>query len=239
MATASPIRSLPAESERLRRQLRKWLRTCARAGGITVDGPEELPRWTASSGLGAQRAPAITLAVVSGSLPSGASISSKEGGLTDSKRGQLFTKIAERSRSPRARAGGIRPATAALATAIEKAARRLDAPGQNRAAIPKGTGAGTDAELRVDQSHEGYGPAGGVAILAGPDRQTQQHQRGHASGISGSAAKKNLASPGRCVDLEKKGRGSGRKKRPRYYEDDLSPDRRGSGRHQPRRRRTR
>jgi YebC/PmpR family DNA-binding regulatory protein len=83
---------------------------------------------------------------------------------TDSKRGQLFTKLA-RAIAIAAREGGGDPeANFTLAAAIEKA-RSYSMPKDNiQRAIDRGTGAGGDADEIERAQYEGYGP-GGAAIL--------------------------------------------------------------------------
>jgi YebC/PmpR family DNA-binding regulatory protein len=85
-------------------------------------------------------------------------------GVTDARRGQLFTKLA-RAITIAARDGGGDPdGNAALANAIDKA-KALRMPKDNiERAIAKGTGAGADAAAIESVTYEGYGP-GGVAIL--------------------------------------------------------------------------
>src|SRR4051794_25057287 len=83
---------------------------------------------------------------------------------TDSKRGQLFAKLA-RAISVAAREGGGDPdSNYTLAAAIEKA-RGYSMPKENiQRAIDRGTGAG-GADSQIDRVvYEGYGP-GGAAIL--------------------------------------------------------------------------
>ncbi|MEP7158032.1 MAG: YebC/PmpR family DNA-binding transcriptional regulator [Chloroflexota bacterium] len=84
-------------------------------------------------------------------------------GITDAKRGALFTKVA-REISVAARQGGGDPdANYRLRLAIEKA-RSVNMPADNiKRTIDKATGGG-DAEQFEEIVYEGYGP-GGVAIL--------------------------------------------------------------------------
>ena len=84
-------------------------------------------------------------------------------GITDAKRGALFTKVA-REISVAARQGGGDPdANYRLRLAIEKA-RSVNMPADNiKRTIEKATGGG-DAEQFEEIVYEGYGP-GGVAIL--------------------------------------------------------------------------
>jgi YebC/PmpR family DNA-binding regulatory protein len=85
-------------------------------------------------------------------------------GAADTRRGQLFTKLA-RAITVTARDGGGDPeGNAALANAIEKA-KALRMPKENiERAIARGTGAAGDAAAIESVTYEGYGP-GGVAIL--------------------------------------------------------------------------
>jgi YebC/PmpR family DNA-binding regulatory protein len=84
-------------------------------------------------------------------------------GITDAKRGALFTKVA-REISVAARQGGGDPdANYRLRLAIEKA-RSVNMPADNiKRTIDKATGSG-DAEQFEEIVYEGYGP-GGVAVL--------------------------------------------------------------------------
>jgi YebC/PmpR family DNA-binding regulatory protein len=84
-------------------------------------------------------------------------------GITDAKRGALFTKVA-REISVAARQGGGDPdANYRLRLAIEKA-RSVNMPADNiKRTIDKATGGG-DAEQFEEIVYEGYGP-GGVAVL--------------------------------------------------------------------------
>src|SRR5512141_2243585 len=84
-------------------------------------------------------------------------------GITDAKRGALFTKVA-REISVAARQGGGDPdANYRLRLAIEKA-RSVNMPADNiKRTIDKATGGG-EAEQYEEIVYEGYGP-GGVAIL--------------------------------------------------------------------------
>jgi YebC/PmpR family DNA-binding regulatory protein len=82
----------------------------------------------------------------------------------DSRRGQMFTKLA-RAITVAARDGGGDPeGNAALANAVQKA-RDASMPKDNiERAIAKGTGEGADAAAIETVVYEGYGP-GGVALL--------------------------------------------------------------------------
>src|SRR6476469_2234093 len=84
-------------------------------------------------------------------------------GITDAKRGALFTKVA-REISVAARSGGGDPdANYRLRLAIEQA-RAVNMPADNiKRTIEKATGGG-DAEQFEEIVYEGYGP-GGVAVL--------------------------------------------------------------------------
>jgi YebC/PmpR family DNA-binding regulatory protein len=87
----------------------------------------------------------------------------RQKGVTDAKRGAMFTKVA-REVAVAARTGGGDPdANYRLRLAIEKA-RALNMPAENiKRAIDKATG-GADTEQYEEITYEGYGP-GGVAIL--------------------------------------------------------------------------
>src|SRR5437762_7327488 len=84
-------------------------------------------------------------------------------GITDAKRGALFTKVA-REISVAARQGGGDPdANYRLRLAMDKA-RSVNMPADNiKRAIDKATGGG-DVEIFEEIVYEGYGP-GGVAVL--------------------------------------------------------------------------
>jgi YebC/PmpR family DNA-binding regulatory protein len=83
---------------------------------------------------------------------------------TDSKRGQLFSKLA-RAISVAAREGGADPdSNYTLAAAIEKA-KSYSMPKENiQRAIDRGTGGGADGSQIERVLYEGYGP-GGAALL--------------------------------------------------------------------------
>jgi YebC/PmpR family DNA-binding regulatory protein len=87
----------------------------------------------------------------------------RQKGVTDAKRGALFTKVA-REISVAARQGGGDPdANYRLRLAIEKA-RAVNMPSDNiKRTIDKATGGG-EAEQFEEITYEGYGP-GGVAVL--------------------------------------------------------------------------
>jgi YebC/PmpR family DNA-binding regulatory protein len=87
----------------------------------------------------------------------------RQKGVTDAKRGALFTKVA-REISVAARQGGGDPdANYRLRLAVEKA-RSVNMPSDNiKRTIDKATGGG-DAEQFEEIVYEGYGP-GGVAVL--------------------------------------------------------------------------
>ena len=84
-------------------------------------------------------------------------------GVTDAKRGQLFSKLT-RAIIVAAREGGPDPAgNLALQNAVEKA-REASMPKENiERAIARGAGAGADGANYDTVTYEGYGP-GGVAI---------------------------------------------------------------------------
>ena len=94
-------------------------------------------------------------------------------GITDAKRGALFTKVA-REISVAARQGGGDPdANYRLRLAIEKA-RSVNMPADNiKRTIDKATGGG-EAEQFEEIVYEGYGP-GGVAVLV--EAQTDNRNR--------------------------------------------------------------
>ncbi len=94
-------------------------------------------------------------------------------GITDAKRGALFTKVA-REISVAARQGGGDPdANYRLRLAIEKA-RAVNMPADNiKRTIDKATGSG-DADQFEEIVYEGYGP-GGIAILV--ETQTDNKNR--------------------------------------------------------------
>jgi YebC/PmpR family DNA-binding regulatory protein len=94
-------------------------------------------------------------------------------GVTDAKRGALFTKVA-REISVAARQGGGDPdANYRLRLAIEKA-RSVNMPAENiKRTIDKATGSG-DAEQFEEIVYEGYGP-GGIAVLV--EAQTDNRNR--------------------------------------------------------------
>lgn len=85
-------------------------------------------------------------------------------GVTDQRRGQLFTKLA-RDITIAAREGGGDPdANFRLRIAVDKA-RANNMPTDNiQRAIDRGTGKGSDAQALEEIYYEGYAP-GGVAIL--------------------------------------------------------------------------
>jgi YebC/PmpR family DNA-binding regulatory protein len=139
---------------------------------------------------------------------------------TDSKRGQLFTKLA-RAIQVAAREGGPDPAgNATLASAIEKA-RAASMPKDNiQRAIDKGSGAGADADSFESTTYEGYGP-GGVAILV--EALTDNRNR-TSSDVRHMFTKHggSLGEPGSVAWIfEKKGEIVVDAKR--YSEDDLFP----------------
>jgi YebC/PmpR family DNA-binding regulatory protein len=97
----------------------------------------------------------------------------RQKGVTDAKRGALFTKVA-REISVAARPGGGDPdANYRLRLAIEKA-RSVNMPADNiKRTIDKATGGG-EAEQFEEIVYEGYGP-GGVAVLV--EAQTDNRNR--------------------------------------------------------------
>ena len=97
----------------------------------------------------------------------------RQKGITDAKRGALFTKVA-REISVAARQGGGDPdANYRLRLAIEKA-RSVNMPADNiKRTIDKATGGG-EAEQFEEIVYEGYGP-GGVAVLV--EAQTDNRNR--------------------------------------------------------------
>ncbi|MEA2425422.1 MAG: hypothetical protein QOH13_1832, partial [Thermoleophilaceae bacterium] len=139
---------------------------------------------------------------------------------TDSKRGQLFTKLA-RAVQVAAREGGGDPAgNAALATAIEKA-RQASMPKDNiERAIAKGSGSGADADSFESIVYEGYGP-GGVAMLV--DALTDNRNRtGSEVRSAFTKAGGSLGEPGSVAWLFEK-KGEIVVDAQRYSEDDLVP----------------
>jgi len=137
---------------------------------------------------------------------------------TDSKRGQLFTKLA-RAISVAAREGGGDPAANfTLAAAIEKA-RGYSMPKDNiQRAIDRGTGAGGADEVIERVVYEGYGP-GGVAVLV----ETLTDNRNRTSADVRNAFEKhggNLGEPGSVAWVFEK-RGIVLIDADRYSEDDL------------------
>src|SRR4051812_24867419 len=97
----------------------------------------------------------------------------RQKGVTDAKRGALFTKVA-REISVAARQGGGDPeANYRLRLAVEKA-RSVNMPSDNiKRTIDKATGGG-EAEQYEEIVYEGYGP-GGVAVLV--EAQTDNRNR--------------------------------------------------------------
>ncbi len=96
----------------------------------------------------------------------------RQKGVTDAKRGALFTKVA-REISVAARQGGGDPdANYRLRLAIEKA-RSVNMPSDNiKRTIDKATGGG-EAEQYEEIVYEGYGPGRRGGPRRGPDRQSQ------------------------------------------------------------------
>jgi YebC/PmpR family DNA-binding regulatory protein len=134
--------------------------------GATVDG---VP--TEALGTGGGRPSAILRRAMSGH--SKWSTIKRQKGVTDAKRGALFTKVA-REISVAARQGGGDPdANYRLRLAIEKA-RSVNMPADNiKRTIDKATGGG-EAEQYEEIVYEGYGP-GGVAVLV--EAQTDNRNR--------------------------------------------------------------
>jgi YebC/PmpR family DNA-binding regulatory protein len=137
---------------------------------------------------------------------------------TDSKRGQLFAKLA-RAISVAAREGGGDPAANfTLAAAIDKA-RGYSMPKDNiQRAIDRGTGAG-GADAQIERVvYEGYGP-GGAAILV--DALTDNRNRTGAD-VRNAFEKHggNLGEPGSVAWVFEK-RGVVLVDAERYSEDDL------------------
>ena len=84
--------------------------------------------------------------------------------IVDSRRGQLFTKLARAITTAAKEGGGDVEGNASLALAVQKA-RDASMPKDNiERAIAKGTGEGADADAMETVMYEGYGP-GGVAML--------------------------------------------------------------------------
>jgi YebC/PmpR family DNA-binding regulatory protein len=84
--------------------------------------------------------------------------------IVDSRRGQLFTKLARAITTAAKEGGGDIEGNASLALAVQKA-RDASMPKDNiERAIAKGTGEGADADAMETVMYEGYGP-GGVAML--------------------------------------------------------------------------
>lgn len=84
--------------------------------------------------------------------------------IVDSRRGQLFTKLARHITVAAKQGGGDLEGNASLALAVQKA-KDASMPKDNiQRAIDKGTGAGADAANFENVVYEGYGP-GGVALL--------------------------------------------------------------------------
>ncbi len=137
---------------------------------------------------------------------------------TDSKRGQLFSKLA-RAISVAAREGGGDPeSNHTLAAAIEKA-KSYSMPKDNiQRAIDRGTGSGADGAQIERVVYEGYGP-GGAALLV--DALTDNRNR--TSADLRHAFEKNggsLGEPGSVAWIFEK-RGVVLVDASRYGEDDL------------------
>lgn len=94
-------------------------------------------------------------------------------GITDAKRGALFTKVAREISVAARQGGGDTDANYRLRLAVEKA-RSVNMPSDNiKRTIDKATGGG-DAEQFEEIVYEGYGP-GGVAVLV--EAQTDNRNR--------------------------------------------------------------
>src|SRR6476620_1657258 len=140
--------------------------------------------------------------------------------IVDSRRGQLFTKLARAITTAAKEGGGDVEGNAALALAVQKA-KDASMPKDNiERAIAKGTGEGPDTEAFEAVMYEGYGP-GGVAILVEAltdNRNRTGSEVRHAFARHGG----NLGEPGSVAYLfDKKGVVvvDGEK----YSEDDLLP----------------
>ena len=94
-------------------------------------------------------------------------------GITDAKRGALFTKVAREISVAARQGGGDTDANYRLRLAVEKA-RSVNMPSDNiKRTIDKATGGG-EAEQFEEIVYEGYGP-GGVAVLV--EAQTDNRNR--------------------------------------------------------------
>jgi len=94
-------------------------------------------------------------------------------GITDARRGALFTKVAREISVAARQGGGDTDANYRLRLAVEKA-RSVNMPSDNiKRTIDKATGGG-DAEQFEEIVYEGYGP-GGVAVLV--EAQTDNRNR--------------------------------------------------------------
>jgi YebC/PmpR family DNA-binding regulatory protein len=97
----------------------------------------------------------------------------RQKGVTDAKRGALFTKVAREISVAARQAGGDPDANYRLRLAIEKA-RSVNMPADNiKRTIDKATGGG-DSEQFEEIVYEGYGP-GGIAVLV--EAQTDNRNR--------------------------------------------------------------
>jgi YebC/PmpR family DNA-binding regulatory protein len=139
---------------------------------------------------------------------------------TDSKRGQLFSKLA-RAISVAAREGGGDPeSNYTLSAAIEKA-KSYSMPKENiQRAIDRGTGGGADGSQIERVVYEGYGP-GGAALLV----EALTDNRNRTSADLRNAFDKhdgNLGEPGSVAWIFEK-RGVVLVDASRYGEDDLLP----------------
>jgi YebC/PmpR family DNA-binding regulatory protein len=139
---------------------------------------------------------------------------------TDSKRGQLFAKLA-RAITVAAREGGGDPdSNYTLAAAVEKA-RGYSMPKDNiQRAIDRGTGSGADGEQIERVVYEGYGP-GGAALLVEAftdNRNRTSADLRHAFDKHGG----NLGEPGSVAWIFEK-RGVVLVDAERYTEDEMLP----------------
>ena len=97
----------------------------------------------------------------------------RQKGVTDAKRGALFTKVAREICVAARQGGGDPDANYRLRLAVEKA-RSVNMPSDNiKRTIDKATGGG-EAEQYEEIVYEGYGP-GGVAVLV--EAQTDNRNR--------------------------------------------------------------
>ncbi|MBI1886491.1 MAG: YebC/PmpR family DNA-binding transcriptional regulator [Chloroflexi bacterium] len=88
----------------------------------------------------------------------------RQKGVSDSKRGQLFTKLAREITVAAREGGGDPDMNPRLRLAIEKARQGNMTLDTIERAVKRGSGAGDDAAQLLEARFEGYGP-GGVAII--------------------------------------------------------------------------